>query len=498
MRNALPSPAAPSAPSASSASSRSGGRPGARSGVRSGASGTPDETPPGPAGDGPGGSLRAGLSGGRVLDNLGVGVFSVDADWTIISFNPEAERITGFSAAEAMGRKCWEIFHTEYCNRNCHLQQAIQSGKTVARRQVHYLTRDNRRVPLEITASPLRGERRRIRGGVQCFTDRFGPAEDEARNAPDDVLRGVICRDPRMIELFTTARAVASTDASILFTGETGTGKDVMARSIHAMSPRRAGRFIKVNCAALPDRLLESELFGYKAGAFTDARKDKPGFFELAEGGTLFLDEIGEIPLELQAKLLQALEDRQFYPLGSSRPVSVNVRLLSATNADLTRRIAQGFFRADLFYRLRVLELHMPSLRERTADIVPLAEHFLAWAAEHYGKKTTHLDDSAKRLLVRHPFPGNVRELKHVIEQAVILSEGKTLAASVFQPILKRREPEKRLPAPPDESARTLVDRERDVILQALMENDWSIQRTAVSLNINRTTLWRRMRKYGI
>lgn len=443
-------------------------------------------------------ALPAPQQESSILDCLGVGVFAVDPEWTIVFFNREAERITGFSRSEALGRKCWDVFHTEYCNRNCHLQEAIRTGRVIARRQVHYLTKDNCRAPLEITSSALCDAQGGLLGGVQCFSDRFGPEDQAGSGASPGSWPGIEAHDPRMIELLETVRAVAATDASILLTGETGAGKDVLARAIHAMSPRRKARFVKVNCAALPDKLIESELFGYRKGAFTDARRDKLGLFELAEAGTIFLDEIGDLALDLQAKLLQALEDRQFYPLGASRPVRVNVRVLSATNVNLAERIARGEFRPDLYYRLRVLELYVPPLRQRPADLVPLAESFLARFAERYGKQVTHLDESAKRLLLATPFPGNIRELKHVIEHAVILSTGRILGAADLKPLLQDQAAAC-APRPPGRPpGGTLLAREREVVLQALAENEWSIQKTAESLDINRITLWRRMRKYGI
>ena len=374
---------------------------------------------------------------------------------------------------------------------------------------MHFLSRDNRRVALEVSAAPFKDAGERTMG-VLCFREVL--ANHAGTDQPgNDPLRRLVFRHPLMLQLLDILRMVAPTDASVLLTGETGTGKGVLARALHDLSRRRVGPFVGVNCAALPDKLLESELFGYRKGAFTDARADKPGMFELAQGGTIFLDEIGDLPPDLQAKLLQVLEERRFYPLGATKPVSVNVRVVAASNLDLARRTAEGLFRSDLYYRLRVVELHIPPLRERSADIVPLAELFLARAAERYAKRATHLDEAAKRLLSAYPFPGNVRELKHLMEHAVILSEGVTLTPAHFpSPMAVHAETSREsLPACPAQAAGhpyaierhqggSLLERERDLLIQALSDNDWSILQTAAQLGINRTTLWRRMRKHGI
>lgn len=434
-----------------------------------------------------------------VLDALGYGLFAVDEGWNVLIFNKEAERITGFRRDEALGCKCWEIFHTEFCNDRCPLQQALNSGSRAERRQVHFLTRDNRRVALEISASALR-ETGGLIMGVECFREVSAAPVAGADPPAGNPLRHIVGRHPLMIQLFDVLRMVAPTDASVLLTGETGSGKGLLARAVHDLSRRRAGPFVGVNCAALPDKLLESELFGYKKGAFTDARADKPGMFELAQGGTIFLDEIGDLPSELQSKLLQALDERKFYPLGATKPVSVNVRVVAATNLDLAERAGEGAFRSDLYYRLRVVELRLPPLRERNTDIVPLAECFLARAAERYAKPTTHLDESAKRLLTMYPFPGNVRELKHLIEHVVILNDDIVLNAAHFPAPMGKpgQNPSQADPTARPAAGRSLHERERELLVQALAENEWSILKTAAQLGINRTTLWRRMRKYGL
>jgi len=440
-------------------------------------------------------SLKDWLDKGQILDCLGLGVFAVDPEWNIVYFGREAERITGFSAREAMGCKCWEVFYTEFCNSRCYLQRAMRLGKTEIKKRVHFLSRDGRRIPLEITASVLRDARGRVLGGVECFSDKLFSSGAQAQGTYVDV----IGRSAPMQRLYATLSAVSRTDAAVLLTGETGTGKGLFARAIHVNSARRSGPFVSVNCAALPENLLESELFGYRKGAFTGAARDKPGLFEAASGGTMFLDEIGDLPSGLQAKLLQALEEGRFHPLGAVKPISVDVRIISATNRDLTSRVAGGQFRSDLYYRLRVLEIDLPPLRERPGDIDLLADHFLGLAAARYGRNPLTLAPATRRALGAYPFPGNVRELKHAIEHAVILCPtGSIEPAHLPAYIMAGGEGPPAYAEPGKVAVRNIQDRERDMLVEALQENDFSIMRTSQALGINRTTLWRRMRKHGL
>lgn len=441
-------------------------------------------------------SLKEWLDKGLILDSIGLGVFAVDQDWNIIYFSREAERITGFSAKEATGGKCYEVFCTEYCNARCYLQKAIRQGKSEVKRRVHFLSREGRRVPLEITASVLRDAKGKLLGGVECFSDKLVPTAAPPQRASAEI----IGRSKPMQRLYSTLGAVSRTDASVLLTGETGTGKGLFARAIHSNSPRRGGPFVDVNCAALPENLLESELFGYRKGAFTGADKDKPGLFEAASGGTIFLDEIGDLPPGLQAKLLQALEDGRFHPLGSVKPISVNVRVISATNRDLRARVSSGRFRSDLYYRLRVLEIELPPLRDRPGDVALLTDHFLHISAARYGKPPPIVDPATRRVMEAALFPGNVRELKHAVEHAVILCQEDTILPSHLPAyILGNASP---VPAGGDfggkDTGRTITERERGMLQDALKENGYSILETAKSLNVSRTTLWRKMKKHGL
>lgn len=449
---------------------------------------------PGVAGEGRM-SLKEWMDKGLILDSIGLGVFAVDQDWNVVYFSREAERLTGFSAREALGSKCWEVFCTEFCNARCYLQKAISQGKSEVKRRVHFLNRDGKRIPLEITASVLRDARGKVIGGVECFSDKLVSAPPPPQGSSSDI----IGRSQPMQRLYATLGAISRTDASVLLTGETGTGKGVFARAIHASSSRRSGPFVDVNCAALPENLLESELFGYRKGAFTGANRDKPGLFEAASGGTIFLDEIGDLPAGLQAKLLQALEGGRFHPLGSVKPVSVDVRVISATNRDLRVRLAAGQFRSDLYYRLRVLEIELPPLRERPGDIDLLADHFVHIAAARYGRRAPVISATTRRALASCIFPGNVRELKHAMEHAVILSQSDTIEPEHLpEYILTGGKTPPRLEDGRKELSGTIQDRERDIILEVLQEHGFSVSKTAEALGINRTTLWRKMKKFGL
>ncbi|GFK94464.1 Arginine utilization regulatory protein RocR [Fundidesulfovibrio magnetotacticus] len=438
-------------------------------------------------------SLKEWLDKGSILDSMGLGVFAVDREWTIVFFSREAERITGFSSREAVGAKCWEVFCTECCNHRCYLQKAIRQGRSETKRRVHFVSREGRRIPLEITASVLRDAQGRVLGGVECFSDKLvaAPVPPQASSAE------IIGRSRPMQRLYATLGAVSRTDASVLLTGETGTGKGLFARAIHANSTRRAGPFVDVNCAALPENLLESELFGYRKGAFTGADRDKPGLFEAASGGTIFLDEIGDLPAALQAKLLQALEDGRFHPLGSVKPVQADVRVISATNRDLRARVAAGTFRSDLYYRLRVLEIELPPLRERPGDCDLLTDHFVHISAARYGIGTPAVSKATRRALAACRLPGNVRELKHAVEHAVILCQGRTIEpAHLPAYILGAPEAPPRPAAEPQ--ARTIQERERAMLQEALADHGYSVLETCRALGVSRTTLWRKMKKHGL
>src|SRR5271156_6475239 len=303
----------------------------------------------------------------------------------------------------------------------------------------------------------------------------------------------LIGSSPKFRAVMTDVERVAPVDSAVLIQGETGTGKEVIARAIHEASPRRNNRFVALNCAAIPSALLESELFGHERGAFTGACTQTQGRFQMADGGTLFLDEIGDMPLELQPKLLRALQEREFERLGSTRTVRVNVRVVAATNQDLEQLVAKKLFRADLFYRLNVIPIHLPPLRERVQDILPLTEFFVAKFAARLNKPIDLIPDEVIAVLQAHDWPGNIRELQNFIERAVLFSPG-----SVLRLPLDMR---KTVKQSSESAARTLADANREHIVDILNQTNWLIggqDGAANRLGLPRTTLIYKMRKLGI
>jgi DNA-binding NtrC family response regulator len=316
--------------------------------------------------------------------------------------------------------------------------------------------------------------------------------EELARSVRFD---NIIGRSRAMQEVFGLIRRVAGSQASVLITGESGTGKELVARAIHAHSPRATRPFVAVNCAAIPETLLESDLFGYKRGAFTDARADKPGLFVEAGGGTIFLDEIGELPLTLQPKLLRALQEREVRPLGATKAERVDVRVITATNRQLEKHLKEGRFREDLFYRLNVLHIHLPPLRDRAEDVLPLAEHFLARSASRAGK-SLRFKESANKLLLAYAWPGNVRELENVVERAVALAEGDIVAAEDLPPAMRERKNQDRLHSALAQGL-TLDQLEREYIQRVLEAEGGNKTRAAQRLGLDRKTLYRKLEEYA-
>ena len=441
-------------------------------------------------------------------DSMPVGVFTVDVDMNITDFNSFAEKITGFSREEALSCKCFEIFRSPRCFRQCRLRAALEKGEGtgILRTQNRILRKDNIEIPIDITACVLADGEGAVTGAIECFEEPFSDlvpeTQRQVKNFDSMFFQDIIGNDSKILAIIEILAVAAKTDAHILITGETGTGKDVFARCVHMASPRKEGRFIKVNCAAMPGELLESEFFGYEKGAFTDAKTDKPGRFQMAEGGTIFLDEIAELPLNLQAKLLQVLDEKTFYPLGASKPVVVDVRVLSSTNRDLEQMVAEGNFRQDLYYRLNVIAVEIPPLRDRLSDIRLLIDHFLKEFFPQDGKAPSGgvLTAEAQDLLLRYTYPGNVRELKHIIEHASVMSQGKPITPAMLPEFLVRVSPRQ---AGTDSSIRkpdmsTAGDEERAHILHALREHSWNRRKTADALSIDRTTLWRKMKRFEL
>ncbi len=314
--------------------------------------------------------------------------------------------------------------------------------------------------------------------------------------AHTDRIGELLGKSGRMQEVFDLIERFAPSPAPVLITGESGTGKELVAKAIHFQSPRRNAPFVAMNCAAIPDSLIESELFGHKRGAFTDARADRDGLFVQANGGTLFLDEIGELSLGMQAKLLRAIQEREVRPLGSSKTERVDLRIVAATNRDLDRCIAEGFFRSDLFYRLNVLVIALPPLRARLEDVPLLAEHFLQKCASREGRTVRGFDPGAARALMDHDWPGNVRELENVVERAVLYAEKDLVSANDLPQQVKERRPSDALSSAVARGL-TLAELEREYILQVLAAEGGNKTRAAQRLGLDRKTLYRKLEEYA-
>lgn len=431
-----------------------------------------------------------------ILDSIADGVFTVNRQWQITSFNRAAEEITGVPASEAIGKPCSDVFQASICGETCAIAHSMCTGKPESNRSITIRGPEGRRVPVSICAAPLVDSEGNIVGGVESIRDLSVITSLRQRLSRFQV-GDIISKSPSVRRIFDILPEIARSESNVLILGESGTGKELLAKAIHQKSERRNHPFIAVNCGALPDTLLESELFGYKAGAFTDAKKDRPGRFAAAEKGTLFLDEIGDINPAVQVKLLRVIQSRQYEPLGSSSPANADVRIIAATNRDLLTLMQEGTFRDDLYYRLNVVKLLIPPLRERREDIPVLVEHIVEKFNKERGKDIAGITDSAMALLMDHDFPGNVRELQNIIEYAFILCQG-----GMIEP---EHLPEPFRPKTEGESQRTSLDRpmsmeeaERFIIHQALQRNKWKKMATCRELQISKDTLRRKICQFNI
>ena len=428
-----------------------------------------------------------------ILESISDGVFTVDQQWRVTSFNRAAEQITGIDRREAIGRLCSEVLRADMCGETCALRQTLSTGRPVIGRTGWFIDADGNRIPISLSTAVLRDSDGQVIGGAEVFRDL---SEIEAlRQQLDGKSRvgDLVSRSPLMQRLFEVLPAIAASPSTVLILGATGTGKEVMARTIHSLSPRSRGPFVAVNCAALPETLLESELFGYKAGAFTDARTDKPGRFALAAKGTIFLDEIGEMSAALQVKLLRVLQERCYEPLGSVASVPADARVIAATNRDLAALVHSGRFREDLYYRVNVVRIELPPLRRRKEDIPPLVDRFIDRFNQLQGKAIDALEPEALSVLMAHDWPGNIRELENVIERAFILcGDGPITMAHLPRELLLQET----LPQQTSDlrSVRDMLDAQ--TIRAALRENNNNRLATARQLGVHKTTLFRRMKKF--
>ena len=454
-------------------------------------------------------SSQTGLA--ALLDEIPVAVAVLDSDRRVAMVNRAYEALTGCFRADIQDLGCFHALRCDYFLRGCPVLGADPSF-TPEECPANILTRSRRKAPVRLTLAPLTDASGRPCGYIETVRESAlapGSETDDAAYA----LGGLIGKSPAMEQLFRMVPPVAQTDSSVLITGETGTGKDMLAEAIHKASDRVESPFVKVNCGALPDTLLESELFGHAKGAFTGADKAKPGRFRLAHGGTLFLTEIGDLPLNLQVKLLSFLDDKVIYPLGSTEGFHADVRVVVATHRDLEEMVEQRRFRQDLLFRLNVVRLHLPPLREREEDVSLLKGHFLRHYCARFKKNIRGFSPRVQDILGAYPYPGNVRELRNIVEYAVNFCDEETIAVHHLPAYLAehRFSP---VPTAPAENADRGQDGpvgsvhihdednwdevERKMILDALVRAGGRRERAARLLGWGRSTMWRKMKKHGI
>ncbi|HPC59986.1 MAG TPA: sigma 54-interacting transcriptional regulator [Verrucomicrobiota bacterium] len=428
----------------------------------------------------------------NLLDYVPDGMFTVDADWRVTSFNRAAEQITGIRRAEALGRPCCDVFRASICENACALRQTLRTGRPVLNKVVYIVDARGQKIPISISTAVLKDERGRVIGGVESFRDLRLVEQLHRELQQQNSFSDIIGRSAAMRQLFEILPQVAESEATVLIEGASGTGKELVARALHNLSRRAKHPFVAVNCGALPDTLLESELFGYKAGAFTDARRDKPGRFALAEGGTIFLDEIGDISAAMQTRLLRVLQERTYEPLGSVEPVKANVRVIAATNRNLRERVEQGHFREDLFYRIHIVRLELPGLRQRREDIPLLVDHFIARFNRLKGKDIAGVSDEVLARLMEYDFPGNIRELENIIEHAFVLCRGGLIETRHLPPSLRTAGGADEPPAAG--RPMTLAAMEQLLITNALHRNNGNRRKAAAELGIDPSTLFRKLK----
>lgn len=427
----------------------------------------------------------------HLLDCVPDGVFTVDAEWRVTFFNRAAEQITGIKRAEAVGRRCCDVFRANICENACALKQTLATGRRVANKVVYIVDPRGQKVPISISTAALKDDRGRVIGGVESFRDLRLVEELRSELQQQDSFSNIVGRSKAMREIFELLPQLAESGSTVLIEGASGTGKELFARAIHDLSARRKHPFVAVNCSALPDNLLESELFGYKAGAFTDAKRDKPGRFALASGGTLFLDEIGDISAAMQARLLRVLQERVYEPLGGTTSVRADVRVIAATNKKLRALVEQRAFREDLFYRIHVILIELPSLCDRREDIPLLIDHYIARFNRLKGKDIAGVADDVLARLMEHPFPGNVRELENILEHAFVLCRAGLIEIRHLPSHLREGPAMQALRTG---NGMTLSAMEELLISDALRRHHGNRNKAAKELGINPSTLFRKLR----
>jgi PAS domain S-box-containing protein len=433
----------------------------------------------------------------HILDSIGEGVFTVDKDFRIKFFNKSAERITGKTRDEVIGHFCKHIFRSDVCFTDCPITLVLKTKKNIFDFESKIQCKTGSMKPIKLSASVLYNENDEPTGGIVSFRDLTEFETIGLNLQSESQFNGIIGHSKQMKDIFQLIEEIAETDAPVFVHGESGTGKELVANAIQKLSTRNQHPYIKINCSVFPSNLLASELFGHVKGAFTDAVKDRAGRFEIADQGTIFLDEVAEMPLQMQIQLLRVLQEGTFERVGESITRTSNVRVIAATNIDITDALKKGKFREDLYYRLNVIPIEVPPLRNRKEDIVPLVRHFLNKFSLYYKKEIFEIDEEALTSLLNYSWPGNIRELENVIEYAFV----RTTKTNVIE--------RGKLPPNIIEQSNSYSDtknnreffhdsRERAELISTLEKFQWNKTKVAQELKIGRTTLWRQMKRFGL
>ncbi len=426
-----------------------------------------------------------------IFNSIDQGVFTVDKNCIITAFNPAAEQITGFQAVEAIGKHCFDIFRADICHTHCALKDTLKKHNPINAARVTIINREGCEIPLSVSTTLLRNGKENVIGAVEFFNDISEVEHLKKRLDFSKVSEDIVSVNKEMQDLIQLLPDVAESECNVLIQGSSGVGKELFAQAIHNLSQRQYGPYIKINCAALPETLLESELFGYVKGAFTDAKRDKPGQFCLANGGTMLLDEISEMDVSLQVKLLRVLNNGEYQPLGSTKTLRTDARIIAATNADLQQAISKGRFREDLYFRINVVNLEIPPLSERPEDIPLLVEHFIRNLKRRTHKSIEKASPEAIHILRKYEFPGNVRELENAIEHAFVMCHGGSIKPEHLPGKIVHN-------AALQNGGNGHPKSEKKIIEEALVRNRGNRNRVARELGMHRSTLWRKMRIYNL
>lgn len=450
----------------------------------------------------------------ELLDEIAIGVAVLSMDRKIVAMNQTLNALTGFNQKEVFGIACAHILRSDVCLQNC---PALSLNEKSSPKCIegNLINMDRQLIPIRITSTALRDIDGNMVGFLETVEDisLIRKLDETTRHAYK--FNNIIGRSPEMEKIFQILPSLAQSDSSVLITGETGTGKDMVAETIHHSSNRAKGPFVKINCGALPETLLESELFGHRKGSFTGAIENKPGRFQQAHNGTLYLTEIGDLPLSLQVKLLTFLDDKEVFPLGSVKGFIADVRIIAATHRNLEQRVNDNRFRKDLLYRLNVIRLHLPPLRDRQGDIQLLIDHFLNTLSTQLGKKKLSLSRKALKILLNYHYPGNVRELRNIVEYAVNICGDQQIKLKHLPSYLLEADQidvvdiaqerpsgyalkSEGIGFTGTKTHQDWPDIEKRMITEALIKAGGRKNRTAASLGWARSTLWRKMKKYAI